>query len=386
MDDRILLETIRSRKRERKYVEEMELGSIIAPIIKQHNWDVYIYGCRTDTISLLNYLNYLEIRPLAIFDRDSSKHDLEIYGIKVIGIDEMSAISDVDNAFLIINISGLSGIKELEVLEIIKKAGIKHFYPIIDDERLNINAYNCSWTESGRDEFYKNHEEELLTTYNSLGDDVSRRIMVEYIRRYTEYGTFKGLHCDGRLKYFYGQYENGGIEDIYRHDKNEVWLNCGANIGDSIFSFFANKLTAKKVLAYEGNTYAYNRMIYNLSFLDERDRKKVVAINEMITGNTNVEKYLNQGENITLINADIEGCELDLVLALKERIRKDRPVLAICAYHKNSDLIDLPKAIIENAENYVVKLRKYESSARDISRSSELVLYGIPKERMPVLR
>ena len=380
MKKEMLLSAIHSRKRERKYVEEMELGSIIAPAIKMHGWNVYVWGYRCDTMALVNYLEYLDIFPLAIFDRDCSKIGTEIYGIKVKSVDEMFSI-DAENAFLIINISYLQGVKEIEAKRILDKAGIKRYYVVMDCERLNIQAYSYEWSDGGRDEYYKDHEKELLYTFSILADDTSQDAMIEYIRRYTEYGIYHGMNCDGRLKYFWGQYPDGSIEDIYLHKKDEVWLNCGANIGDSIMWYFANGLLAKKILAYESDKSTYNRMMFNLNFLNDSDRKSIWALNEKIDSNSNIEKHLEADEQISLINADIEGNESELLKAVSGIINNNRPVLAISAYHKPSDLVELPSLILGMADNYIFKLRKYESSARDISRSSELVLYAIPNER-----
>ncbi len=380
MDKEKIIEVIRSKRRERKYVEEMELGSIIAPAILMHGWDVYIYGCRNDTIALLNYLKWLGIAIDSIFDRDSDKIGKKIYGINVRNIDEINKIEDPDNTFLLINIHRFDGFRAKDIFETISNSGIKNFYVIKDTERLNINTYNNDWTECGRDEYYKAHEELLLNTFERLVDEISRETMIEYIRRYTEYGVYHNISIDGRLKYFFG-YDNERIEYIYSHKDDEVWLNCGANIGDSIFLFFQNGLSAKKILAYEGNADVFRELKSNLRLLPEQCAKKVVPINEMINDNTDFDRYLAGNEKITLINADIEGAEEDLLKALTVIIRRDRPVIAISAYHRASDLIILPKQISEIANDYVIKIRKYESSARDISRSSELVIYGIPPER-----
>ena len=64
---------------------------------------------------------------------------------------------------------------------------------------------------------------------------------------------------------------------------------------------------------------------------------------------------------------------------------RDRPVLAICAYHRWDDLINIPRFIRENCKDYVMVLRKYASNYMPyidgIQQCNELVLYGIPIER-----
>ena len=40
---------------------------------------------------------------------------------------------------------------------------------------------------------------------------------------------------------------------------------------------------------------------------------------------------------------DIEGCEYEALDGARECIKKNRPILAICAYHRRDDLLRLPK-------------------------------------------
>ncbi len=91
---------------------------------------------------------------------------------------------------------------------------------------------------------------------------------------------------------------------------------------------------------------------------------------------------LFHGEKLTLINADIEGAELQLVQDMKEVIRNDRPVLALCLYHKVSDAVEIPNYLMNTLEDYCYVIRKYPSYYAFSYRNFELVLYAIPKERV----
>ena len=72
---------------------------------------------------------------------------------------------------------------------------------------------------------------------------------------------------------------------------------------------------------------------------------------------------------------------MELVKSMSSRIRKDRPVLALSAYHKAEDLTDLPEYINSIVDDYIFILRKYEASLYSYNRAAELVLYAIPSER-----
>ena len=87
-------------------------------------------------------------------------------------------------------------------------------------------------------------------------------------------------------------------------------------------------------------------------------------------------------DDISLITMDIEGDELEALNASKEIIKKDMPILSISAYHKPSDLIDLPLFMKEINDNYTIFFRKYATTFRNKFRNAELVLYGIPRKRL----
>lgn len=160
---------------------------------------------------------------------------------------------------------------------------------------------------------------------------------------------------------------------------DEVWLNCGANVGDTVFLYFANQLEADTVLAVEGDKNIYKTLCRNLDRLPALYRKKVVSINEFIDENTDFGELMT-GKAVSLINADIEGNELDLMKALSSVIARDRPVLALCAYHKESDLIDFVTYLDSIVTDYSYILRKYPSIGF-LQSGSELVMYAVPFER-----
>ncbi len=78
-------------------------------------------------------------------------------------------------------------------------------------------------------------------------------------------------------------------------------------------------------------------------------------------------------DNLRLIKLDIEGAELDALLGGRNSIKKYRPVLAICAYHKQDDLLTLSD-YIAGLENYRLYLRHY------MNATSETIIYGVPEE------
>lgn len=74
---------------------------------------------------------------------------------------------------------------------------------------------------------------------------------------------------------------------------------------------------------------------------------------------------------VTFIKMDIEGAELEALRGSREIIKRYRPRLAISAYHKKEDLVDLPLYLKELVPEYKLYIRHYSNAA------IETVLYAV---------
>ena len=223
---------------------------------------------------------------------------------------------------------------------------------------------------------FQSHKRELLELFDSLADETSKRALFHYVESYVRNCIYRGEHTPTRWKYFFG----GKHERLYKHLDGEVWINCGANAGDTVFQYLSHDFKPKRILAFEGNSEIYPRMLNNLAFLSPEKRALVEPINEMIDETTDFEKIL-AGDKCTLLNADIEGAELSLLHAMEKIIRTNRPVVAICVYHLKDDLLTIPQFLQAICTDYVFYLRKYTPSVVSLKRNNELVFYAVPKER-----
>ncbi len=74
---------------------------------------------------------------------------------------------------------------------------------------------------------------------------------------------------------------------------------------------------------------------------------------------------------ITFIKMDIEGSEEQALLGAKETIKKNRPKLAICVYHKPSDITRLPRLVLDMIPDYKLYFRHYSYT------DTETVMFAI---------
>jgi FkbM family methyltransferase len=73
----------------------------------------------------------------------------------------------------------------------------------------------------------------------------------------------------------------------------------------------------------------------------------------------------------TFIKMDIEGAEREALMGAAGIIKRKKPKLAICAYHKPEDVFSLPQVILSMRDDYRFALRQHENGLWDT------VLYGV---------
>ena len=241
-------------------------------------------------------------------------------------------------------------------------------------QRLNLNS--VEEFDANSMFYYQSHKRELMELFDSLADETSKRALFHYVESYVRNCIYRGEQNPTMCKYFFG----AKYERLYKHLDGEVWINCGANTGDTVFQYLSFDFKPKKIYAFEGDTEIYGRMLNNLKLLPSDKRALVEPINKFVDESTNFKKIL-AGNKCTLINADIEGAELNLLRAMKKIIRADRPVVAVCVYHFKEDLLTVPQFLQSICVDYVWYMRKYTSYVGSIKKTYEMVFYAVPKER-----
>jgi hypothetical protein len=73
---------------------------------------------------------------------------------------------------------------------------------------------------------------------------------------------------------------------------------------------------------------------------------------------------------------DIEGAEMDALKGTRKTIRAHAPVLAICLYHTQEHLWEIPLLLQSFSDQYAFFLRRYSDHCW------ESVCYAVPRERL----
>jgi FkbM family methyltransferase len=181
--------------------------------------------------------------------------------------------------------------------------------------------------------------------------------------------------------------------DLVTLRKDEVFVDCGAYDGDTLNEYWARG--GIEAIAIEPDPRNYTELVRSDNNPAYAFRACQFALGskpgivKFATGN-GVSSAIGDGkeavcetlDNIlgnikpTYIKMDIEGAELDALHGAAKTIKTHKPVLAICLYHKPTDLWEIPLYIRSIAPDYRLYLRRY---AEDCWES---VLYCIPAERV----
>ena len=72
---------------------------------------------------------------------------------------------------------------------------------------------------------------------------------------------------------------------------------------------------------------------------------------------TTIDKEIK--EKVTFIKMDIEGSEWDALHGARRIIQEQKPILAVCLYHKPEDLFRIPKYMKKLVPDYDIYIRHY---------------------------
>lgn len=181
-------------------------------------------------------------------------------------------------------------------------------------------------------------------------------------------------------------------EDIIHLSEEEVFIDGGAFVGDTIRTFYKMmRGKYRKIVAFEPDTYNF-RMLTKLKYHD-------VIKNNMGLWDSNGELHFTNGggcgsnisenavstvtvkrlddiaecQDATYIKMDIEGSEIMALKGAENIIRKKHPKLAICLYHSDEDMLRIIEYIHELEPAYLIYVRHHSAYA------VETVMYAVYK-------
>lgn len=236
--------------------------------------------------------------------------------------------------------------------------------------------------------FVMENKQKFLELNNCLVDKLSIDTLDRYISSKISGDTSILTSVIAKSQYFPG--------DLFRLSNEEIFVDCGAFVGDSIADFLANvRMKYRKIIAFEPDSNIFERLTQNTRALRNIelikggcwDSKCKLSFKMVGGGLSSVKEEqggvcevdfdtldnILHGDACTYIKADIEGAEMRMLRGAESTIKAFHPKLAISVYHKNDDLLTIPQYIRNLYPDYRLALRMHH-------HFSDLVLYAMPNE------
>lgn len=234
-------------------------------------------------------------------------------------------------------------------------------------------------------ENFKYNSQKYEETFNLLYDDKSKEVFQKVLnfKITSDYDYMQGFTNDHTGQYF--------DKEIIPEIKNIRFVDGGGYVGDTASEVIKNYPDFEKIYLIEPipeNLRIAKRELGeygNIEFLTcgVSDKKETLYFNEeksfsSIYGKGTQSVEVDTVDNIVnervhYIKLDIEGAEQDAIDGARETIKKYKPILAVCIYHKAEDWYKIPQKVLAMEKNYNVYLRHYMEGI------FESVMYFIPK-------
>ena len=334
----------------------------------KNGFKVVLFGCGNQGQVMLRTLKALNIKVSFYCDNNCEFWGKSIRGLKCISPAELSRIKNV--------VVCISSNYINEIYCQLKSMGINDVFAFGEfTAQLTLNDIN---------NVIRNMEK-LVQVLDFLNDEFSKQVLVAGISQW-----FNGILQFPRELISENQFFD---KDIYKIGHNEIFVDAGAYNGDTVDLFCkATDNLFEKIYAFELNPFNFKNLIAHIS--EKPINKKVVCINKGI-GNENGKVYYSNDdtasqiclkaesslpgeicrlddviEYATLIKMDIEGAELEALKGAEQLIKKCKPKLAICIYHKPQDFFEIPLYIKSIVPEYQLAVRHYTTV------ETETVLYA----------
>ncbi len=224
--------------------------------------------------------------------------------------------------------------------------------------------------------------EELLENHKD------KKILIESKFFYDE--IYKYLLSNGVSPQNIIRHMNYGIQyvdyEYMNFGNDELFIDAGCFDCGTIFDFLKKVNNSfKKIIAFEPDEDNYNKCVEIIREKNLLDRVTIVNgalwkentilnfssdssngdcsyVSDLETENTVRGFKLDdivKNERVTFIKMDVEGSELNSLIGAEETIKRFKPKLAICIYHKKEDITEIQRYLLELVPEYRFGIRHY---------------------------
>lgn len=249
------------------------------------------------------------------------------------------------------------------------------------------NGFNCFYHID--EVIFKLHKNQLLQVYDLFTDEESQDVYEKLIN--------ERMNCEGTLITVDMNDEYFALRPFMTSSPNEVFIDCGSYVGDTIEKYIWKKgCVFKKIVGFEPEENNFIAMQHRINRLKQEWGLKESAIEIFQKGiadkcsNGIIKRYdINnglsskfvsvgneQGNNIvtldsffkepySFLKADVESWEYKLLQGATKGIKTNKPLLAICIYHNAVDFYEIPLLIHDLVPEYQLAVRHHSYTLAD---------------------
>ncbi|MCR5651307.1 MAG: FkbM family methyltransferase [Lachnospiraceae bacterium] len=340
---------------------------------------VFLYGAGHACEFYVRYMKKQNIRIQGIIDSDQEKQGRVLFDLPILSLEE--ALEKDEDCDIVIAVPSIYKTIRTLLSKYVKDEHIFYF----DVEQY---AYYNNSSSRVKD-YISSNVDRLWDVYNMWEDDKSKRVMLGVLKaRLTE-----------NLEYINDIWEKDQYwpNDIVSFGEKEILVECGSCDGktlkemlekighkyEAIYCFEPDRNCGdllNKVIEEEENKTG--KIIYIPKGTFSRDaelRFKVDTVSsglasmdesgDIIVPVTTIDNAVE--EKVTYIKMDIEGSEYETLIGAEHTIKQYKPKLAVCVYHKNEDMTEIPELLKKYRPDYKFFLRHHNCNV------TETVLYAV---------
>lgn len=351
---------------------------------------VVLFGAGNLGRRALKSLRSIGVEPLAFADNGQSKWGSQVDGVPVLSPKDAAAQHGASALFLVTIWS------------------LGHHYR---DSRAQLEGLGCTHVESTAslrwkfaDQFLPDFCQDLPHKLYEQAGDVRKAATLwaddSSRQEYLNHVKWRALGDQSALSPPVTE-ESYFLDSLYQIDDREVFIDCGAYIGDTAEQVIRRNSSFSRIVAIEADPRNFERLRKWIAALDAPLAARISALNVAVGAKRGKLQFQASGDegarittegdlavdcipidelpsaaDLTFIKMDIEGGELDALEGARYLIQKQTPILSICVYHKQADLWRIPLFIHTLVKDHRLYLRPHDVDGW------QLVCYAVPPNRL----
>jgi FkbM family methyltransferase len=220
---------------------------------------------------------------------------------------------------------------------------------------------------------------EFLSVESMLCDELSKQTLFTVLTHFLDNDRENILSIN---RPFDAHYFRSGLFDLNR---DEIFVDCGAAVGETVDHFMEiTEENFRGLYAFEPDRENFSTLQAKIDRYRNLPFYNRIHLRNKATGARNTKVYFEHGggegsrviegaagdnamdlvrldselpEGATFLKLDVEGHELDTLKGAEETIRRCKPRIAVCVYHKDDDLLTIPAYLKSLNPDYRIGLR-----------------------------